>query len=189
MRQTKSSISILLAGILFIGALVVYGNFIKPLYFEIKNLQAEKQAKQQQRDEYQTISDHTQKLISSYQNYADLQKTISLSFPSNPEIPQIINQINGLAIQSGLTLKSFDSRELALNPSASFLIGAKGTIRTNIRLSGRYEAFRSFLNKLENNIRIFQVNTISIEKASNIPNDFGYNLEVDAFYQAQPQTQ
>ena len=187
MNQAKGSISILLSAGLFIGALVIYGNFIKPVYSEIKTLQAEKQEKSSQRDEYQNIAGHTNALISSYQNYAEIQKSISLSFPDNPEIPQIINQINGLAIQSGAVIKSINSRELAIDPSkskASFA-GGKGTVRLNVRISGSYEAFKSFIQKIENNIRVFSVNNVAIEKASNIPNNFNFNLELDAFYQVK----
>lgn len=179
--------SILLSAILFIGALVVYGSFIKPTYFEIKTLQAEKSEKELQKSEYQNIAEHTEALISSYQNYAELQKSISLSFPVDPEVPQIINQINGLAVQSGIVIKSMDSRQLAIDPSASAssFAGGKGTLRFNVKTFGTYEGFKSFLQKLENNIRIFSINNVTIGRASNIPNNFDFNLEIDAFYQAQ----
>ena len=183
MKKARGSFTILISGLLFLAALFVYANFIKPTYSDIKALQAEEQEKQSQKDQYQSISDHTQSLISTYQNYADLQKNIALSFPTDPSTPSILNQINGIAVQSGITVKSINGRELAINPSDSSFIGGKGTVRMNLTVSGSYEGFRAFLDKLESNVRIFDVNSISLDKSGNNSDNFDFNLEVDAYYQ------
>lgn len=185
--KSRGSFSILLSLILFVGALVVYGNLIKPVYSDIKDLQAQQQEKSSEYDQYKSISDHMQSMISSYQNYSDLQSSIALSFPSDPQIPQIINQLNGLAVQSDVAIQSMDTREAAINPSTSSVVGSEGTVKINLKVSGRYEGFRLFLQKLENNIRIFSVKTLTVSKTSNLADNFDYNLEIEAYYQVPPQ--
>ena len=183
MKAAKGSTSILISGLLFIGALFIFGQLIKPAYSQIKELQAQKAGKEAEYRQDQVIFDQVRQLISSAQNYPDLKKTISQILPVDPEIAQAVYQVSGMASASGLGIDSISTNELAINVSNSASLKGRGAQRLSISLTGSYEAFESFLGRLENNIRLFNVNNIRIEKAGLNPNILNFRMEIDTYYQ------
>jgi hypothetical protein len=76
-------------------------------------------------------------------------------------------------------------RVLAQGASKDFT-KAVGVIRLNFGLLGTYESFRSFLQALETNVRIFDTFDVTISRAGGSANRnlYLYNLSVDTYYQS-----
>lgn len=181
-RSFRGSISILVAALLFIGALFIYSNLIKPTYADIKNKQSEKIQKEKEYSKYKTILEQNQQIITSFQNYQDLYDSILVMLPTDPHISYAVYQISGLASASNVSLKSISANESAITPSVSSLIGGRGATKISLKLEGSYESFSSFLDKLQNNIRLFKINSIRVEKPG-FSNILDFNVEISAFYQ------
>ena len=128
--------------------------------------------------------DKVKTLISESNQAQELQKNISKILPLSEGISEAVNQISGLAFLNKLEVNSVSSRTLAIEPSNAKLIKGLGVVSFNIQLGGTYESFKSFLENLETNIRIMNVNYLIIEsKGEGLTNNFLYNLTVDAYYQ------
>ncbi|MBI5401515.1 type 4a pilus biogenesis protein PilO [Candidatus Wolfebacteria bacterium] len=183
--SSKRFLSIIIAVAFFVGAVLAYQNFVSPAYDEVKQIQGELAEKKKITGEYQGIFDQIQQLYSNYQNYGDLQKNVSLALPSDPAVAESVFQITKLASVNNLSVQSLDVKKLALIPSKSTVIKSLGTLRFSIRLTGGYESLKSYLQGLESNIRLMNVNSLKIEKVGAASNLFNYNLEADAYYQSQ----
>lgn len=86
--------------------------------------------------------------LEANQNAVDLLNTAS---PTSPDIAGALVQIDGLTSESGLNLN-------ALTPSW----GENGEIKISAIVSGSYDGLEKFLQGLENNLRPFQISTISV---------------------------
>lgn len=182
--STKRAFSILIATLFFIAALGVYAYLIKPAYQDINEKRGELYTKTSQLSDYKNTVTQMQKLLAAYDNLAQAQDSVSLMLPVSPSIPQAIYQISSLASGNGLSFQSASVKELAIAPTVG-LVKGKGTLRFNVKLNGTYESLRSFLGNLETNVRVFNVNSIKIEKFGTLANTFNFNLEIDSYYQAQ----
>lgn len=179
----KGVINILLAAALLIGAMFIYSNFIKPAYDEIKEKQGEFNVKEAEYEKSKLIFEESRQILSSFQDSQGLKDTLFLILPPEQKIPEALYQISGMASLSGLTLGLVSTEESAITPTISPLLKNVGTLKINVKMSGAYEAFKSFAEKLENNIRLFGVNSIRITKSENVSNVFDFMLEIGAFYQ------
>ncbi len=184
-HSLKRFSAIIIALAFIVGAIIIYSNFIKPTYDGIKMKQGELAKKESVIKEQKEIFGKFQKIFSTYQNYGDVSKNISLALPLNPNVSEEVFQLSSLALLNKLDFQSIDTKELAITPSASQLIKSKGTLRSNIKLTGGYESFKAYLDNLETNIRILSINSLRVEKMTNVSDLFNYNLEVDVYYQAQ----
>lgn len=184
MKISGSSISILLAAALLIGSLFVLGNLIQPLYGEINDLRAQKDSKEAEYEKNKEIYGQINNIVSSYQNYTDLRTALEQVFPAVSDVPEEIYQISGLANMSGLTVNSANVSPLPVKPSRYPAIKGRAANRLNVNFSGSYESFKTFLGKLENNLRLFEINSIVIEQNHLRPNEFDFRIEINAYYQA-----
>ncbi len=186
--STKRAFSILIAVGLFIASLIVYASFIQPAYSEIKNLRTEVVSRSKLIQEQEVSLRQVQKILSDYQNVAQLKETISLILPLEQNLPQAANQIIGLANVNKLTVDQLSVQQLAIKPSGySSLVKGRGTLRLNFRLVGNYEGFKSFIQGLETNMNLMDLVSLKIDpviKTGASTNNFTYTLSVDTYYQA-----
>jgi Tfp pilus assembly protein PilO len=182
--STKRAFSILIASIFFIAGIGVYVYLIKPAYQDINLKRGELYTKTTQLSDYKNTISQMQKLLATYESLSQAQQSVSLMLPNDSSIPQAAYQISGLASMSGLNLQSMSLKELATTPSTALLKGMS-TLRFSVKMTGTYESMKSFLQNLASNIRVFNVNTIKVEKLGNLSNVFTFNFELDAYYQTK----
>lgn len=184
-NSTKRIISIFISLILFIASLIVYVYLIKPSYGGVLKKKGELAAKEKQYQEYKGIIDKVKETVESYQNsYGDARGSISLILPSSPEISRLVAQISGLSSGNSLALQNLGAREGNLIISKEpGLVKNIGTVKITFNLSGSYEGIRAFLDGIEKNVRIFDVNDVKIQKTSG--NVLSVNFDVDAYYQGE----
>lgn len=183
--STKRALSILIATLLFLATLGIYVSLIKPAYQDIDQARGQLFTKSSQLSDYKNTISQMKTLLAQYDNLSQAQQSVSLMLPNQPSIPEALFQINGIAGVSGLSLQSLSVKELAITPSASILVKGMTTLRFSTKLTGTYESLKTFLQNLNANIRIFNINTIKVEKLGVTPNLFNFNIDINAYYQAK----
>jgi hypothetical protein len=144
-----------------------------------------------------------QTTLNTYQNEAQGSANVSLAMPSGEDIAGALAQIQGIAtnndiditgvtvtapeIQVSKTGTSLSSSTSPIKPLGSFAFKLTG--------SGSYESLKNFLSEIETNVRIFDVETFSLQPmaVTTVPGSkttpsrdaFNYSITVDTYYQTQ----
>ncbi|MEK7568396.1 MAG: type 4a pilus biogenesis protein PilO [Patescibacteria group bacterium] len=188
--SSKRTLSILLSIFLFIGSLAIYSYLISPAYEKIKTQKSEIVSRAETVRQYEEIISRIKNLLEQYENAAQMQETMSVILPTNQNVAESINQINGLAYFNNLSIDRLSVRQMAIAPSAdkSKLIKGIGTLRINIRFNGDYAAIKSFLQNMETNLNLMDLISLRAEPiAAGVrgSNFFDYVAEIDTYYQAE----
>lgn len=172
-----------------IASLFIYSSLIRPVYSEIKNLRAETNSRLDVINKNKTSIAQVQKLLSEYQNIAQVQKVTSSILPLEENVPLVINQIFGLVNLNKLSIESVAIKKLAIKPSVQQkLVKGVGTLRFNLRLAGSYENFKMFIQNMETNANLLDLNDLKIEtdaKTKLSGENFLYTITVDSYYQTE----
>jgi len=178
----------LFALLLIVAAFVIFFNFTRVAHENIKTIRGEKFHREQFIDTQQQAISDVRKLLDSYRGEVDFQKAISASFSDNPDLSAAIAQISGLADQNNLSLISVVVSESGT--SAKGITGATSLVRPinvvgfNVQLVGSYEQLKGFLRRIESNVRLFEVNSISIQPLGEAnQNIYSFHLQVETYYQ------
>lgn len=185
-------LSILGSLALLVAALLVYTNMVVPAYNQVQMMRGEQVGIQETITQDKAAVSTVQNLVGQYQTESQLEDNISQILPTDPDVPDVVNQIQGLASANTLTLQSLAIQYLPIQAvSSQELIDPVGTIQLNISLSGQYDNFKSFLQGLETNIRLMDVSSIHIDGGGSTTGNgnLSYSLIVDTYYQEQPTTQ
>ncbi len=175
----------MIATLLFMATLGIYVSLIKPAYQDIDQIRGQLYTKNSQLNDYKNTISQMQTLLAQYDNLSQAQQSVSLMLPTQPSIPEAVFQISGIAGVSGLNLQSLSVKELAITPSISPLIKGMSTLRFSTKLTGTYESLKAFLQNMSANIRIFNINTVKVEKLGTTSNVFNFNIDIDAYYQTK----
>lgn len=208
-QNSKRLTSIIIAALFLVFSLIVYLEFIVPAY---TNLQDEKgQAMGESAllaNEKQVVS-QVQSLITTYQGEASSTQSVNMALPVGQNVADALAQVFGIATNAGFTLSGTGITVQSIQPTVtqsptdSTTIGSvaatggsivrpAGTVTFAITGSGSYESFNSFLQGLENNIRLFDVTGISIQPAiatgakgqPGSADFFNYTITVVTYYQS-----
>lgn len=187
--STKRIFSILSSMVLFIAALFVFSSLIEPNYQDILQKRSEVSSRLNLLSDYQTSLAHVQELENQYKNIAQFQQTVSSILPTAPDISQAVNQIASLASINRLAVSSVSVELLPLRPPVDPSISKNiGTLRLNVRLAGDYQGLKSFLQNLETNVNLMDLNSLKVEtmstKSGLAVNQFSYTIAVDTYYQS-----
>lgn len=197
MKQTTKRFVSMLGGLtLLVSAMVVYFEFITPVYSEVQNIKSKQIGSGRFLLSEQETIEKVRDLISSYEGQIKVQEFVSMALPSGDEdVPGALAQVYGLSKNSGLAMQSIGIS--AANPLGSpdgktavafSLQKPVGKISFNLRVNGSYEDLKGFLSLLETNIRIFDLVSVGVQPLAGeggAPRDFyGYDINVVAYYQS-----
>jgi hypothetical protein len=176
--QTKSILSAVL--VLVAIALGYFG--VMPRWTVYKDAQASRLLAQQENDKVKQGQAKLNSFLAEYKKHAEDAKTLNEALPLNQAaIYNVLNNLDTLSRQAGVTLTTLSTKDA----SGSDQLGAKpNTIYAiDIAISGSafYPTFKDFLLKLEDNLRIIDVNTLSIEQTDSKPGTFSINFKT--YYQ------
>lgn len=193
-----------------LGAVIAAGVFflIYPKYRFIKELA--RTSLPGKLEEFKALEDYAAKIKELEQAIVDWQnknqanvKKLEQALPDEPKIPELIAQLDALTKDSGFLLNSLDFSEVTAVQEQGPAVTARDKARAdknmalvnwqldknikqlNVSLNltgGDYLAFKKFLDKLEKNMRLFDV--ISIKFASSLTEGTDYNLALRTYYLA-----
>ncbi len=185
--STKRLISIFMSALFLISAVAVYSYLIKPVYKDIQTKRGEWNAVKTILEQERFYLDKAKQFFSQYNEALNSQKDISAILPSDIQLAEATNQFVNIANISNLEISKFSSKSAAIKPSVNSSVKSIGVVKFNVTLSGDYESFNSFLERIETNIRIFSVDSVKINSQSfgaNLKNMI-YTLEIETYYQTK----
>lgn len=169
---------------LLVASLYAFVSFILPAYNDIQSLRGERDSKVNAIKDAASAEETVKALIDAYSNLSKAEDVFSLILPSGPEIPTLLNQLDGLSRLNGIAIDSTAFGFLALEPSRTELIKPIGKIHINLSLHGKYGDLKTFINNLETNLRIIDIGSLNISGGGSASKEIlNYTLEADAYYQ------
>jgi Tfp pilus assembly protein PilO len=198
-QSAKRFISSIVSLLLLVAAFVVFFNFVQPAYREVAALKGKLLSLQTSGAEQAAVFKSIQALNQTYNESQEAREAVSLALPLTPALAEALAQVNGLVINNNLSAQSYiisavsepvlseeARRSSGISGGDSITIQPAIPISFSLRLTGSYGDFKNFLKQLETNVRIFDVKTLSVQKASQSDQDFYlYDLTVTTYYQYQ----
>jgi len=180
----KRLIGVSISLIFLIGSLIIFSSMILPTSKEVQDLRGERDALNILLEEESVKLDTLKKLFGEYGGIANLQSTLSMALPTEEDLPGLINQLNGIANTTGIVIKTLDIQTLP-NRSANVdgAIGPIGTINLSLDVIGSYESIKTYIDALETNIRIIDVQSLRLDGGTEGGGVLEYEIVIHAYYQ------
>jgi len=113
----------------------------------------------------------------AFGDVAKEKERIEIALPPRAELPELLIQISSLASQNGLSLEqiSFAANEKQLTGYVP--------INISVVVAGNYEALKTFLVAIEQNLRIIDVNGISFGTPKEEGKPISFSLRLTTYFQ------
>lgn len=146
----------------------------------------------------QATLDSFSRLIANYESKASELEVLGTSLPNAPKVPQLITNLEDLAVRSGMRVQSIritdptKMEESYKTPSASGSDVEQGIpnpvlveLKIEMNLEGDYGSLRGFLEALERNQRLLEVRSIAASPLSGTDQSSGavFGLVLGTSYQ------
>ena len=146
-----------------------------PKWDEVSATRVAQTALTQLNQERQTERDNLAQLVSRTKaSQADISK-LNLLLPEKEQLDQIIVNLQTAAQQNGFQLK-----ELTMGNNQAVSSGPQ-KIAVKITGSGSYASFFNYLQAMEQSLRLYDVNEISIGHDNNSPSNFSVEFKLDTY--------
>lgn len=198
-HSAKRLFSMVLSLGMITAAFIVFFSFTRPTYENIQQIRNEKYTFDLELENKRQAIEDVKNLIEEHKNDSDFNKLISLVFPIEPELSSALAQIYSLAVDiNKLALvnisisKSTTQSSISSGGSEPGQVSLQKPINTltfDLNLTGSYGNFKEFLQKIENNIRLFDVENVTLTPTAlgaKVPVDlYNYQVKIIAYYQGQ----
>lgn len=188
MRPSAYRMTIIIASVTFVvGALFVYNEFISVSYEDILVLRAKRDGTEEKLAETQKAIEAIQQLKEKYASLTELKNNLSLMLPEEEHLPLAINQLQTLAAQHNMSVQSLIVEYV--HPKKNPLQSASTTrpmhtLRLDMRLIGTYDDMKGFLEAVQNNVRVMDVDNFKINGGgSHSSSQLEHSLVVHTYYQ------
>ncbi len=202
-QSSKRLFSAFLGFLFLIAAVVAFFDLVQPEYNAAKNLQSQQIGEQNYLTTQTATVKQVQTVLNAYQNDAQNATNVNLAMPSGEDVAGALAQIQGIAENTGIAITSISATPprlrvaqlpAAASATSTQLMKPLGTFTFTLAASGSYEQFKSFLQDLETNIRIFDVQAVTLQQGSaavvsgktvTTRDIFNYSITVATYYQTQ----
>lgn len=187
----KNTIAILIIAIIISAGTGVF--LIKPMMADIENFDQKRTVFEQSISNFKSVKKtlEKEKII---QEKADMNKIYAI-LPDDPGLPDLLVQIQTLALTSGVAITNF-SFNVAENNNTSLLSASDETLKGNIAkanfstvgisigISGVYQSIKSFISAVENNLRIMNILSLNINGPSASDSlEMSADFEIETYYE------
>ena len=185
--------------VLLVASMVLYFEFILPVYDEVLAIKAQKLGREEFLNGKKSIIKQVQSLIDTYEGQGQVQQVVSLTLPAEEDIGGAIAQLNGLARNSGFIVRSLsisttdfyggEANESGNGENSAAVIQKPiGRVSISASMAGSYDNLKSFISLLETNVRIFDLENLAISpnlsgNKGSAQDIFEYSLGVVTYYQ------
>jgi len=160
------SIFLLLIFVILVG--------IKPAFSSVSILRDEAALRKDEAEKEKQVLEKIKSLSGAVDSRQGEVKRLEAAIPNSESKPELISIMENLASQNGLGLIAISAESLPDDPKSrkerveNILQGAMlKTLKLDLKLTGNYEAFKSWLDAVENNLRIFDIQNISFSIKEN----------------------
>lgn len=164
----------LLGSILLAVAAFAFFGFILPVYDEVRATQTAIDDRTASITELQQALQSVESLKSEMQGRIEEVEKLGGVISEGKRADEVLSSINAIANESGMQVVQFSMGDVGLSSGIS-----TGSIDMNLR--GAYGSFMTFLENMENNLRLFDVQGISIATPDQT-NVLNINLKINVYY-------
>ncbi len=173
----------IVAGALLLVACLGVGYFFTnqqwAAYTSAKAQVAEKQAQQQ---ELNDAIAKVQAFVSAYKSRLSDVPTVNLALPGKqPDLPNLLSSIEEMAKASGVTLSNFQVTDPLVTASKPALENQIQTQKIDLVASGSYASFVNFITRLQSNLRLMDLDHVTVRADEN--GQTQYNINLRTYYQ------
>jgi Tfp pilus assembly protein PilO len=204
-QSSKRLVSVLFAFLFVVAAFVCFFDLVQPAYSGVEALRAQQIGEQNYLASETALVKQAQAAIAAYESESQGVSSVALAMPSGEDVAGALAQIQGIAANNGIVVS-----DIAVTPpavqiqagvraaatSSSALMKPLESFSLKLTASGSYESLKNFLSEIETNIRIFDVQNLSVQPAAApttangakaaAPRDaFDYTLTIATYYQTQ----
>ncbi len=165
----------LLAGISFvfilIGVWALFSYDYPQLKEIIRSLEERRLLKNKFQDEKEKL-EKVQKIFDSYHSFLPAKEKVSLLLPEEKEFGDVLYQLKGMADLSNVKLNRCTFGEVRkekrlprFSKKKEKLTKDFGTLSAALEVEGDYPSIKSFLKKVETNIRVMDIRKINLNKS------------------------
>lgn len=165
-RTLISYIFLILSSILFLF-LIVW-----PRYYKFLELRAGVSELEKMVASYQEYFKEIENDFAQVKEKEERVRKVQSALPLDPQLPETLDFLQKVASESGLLLTKF-SFNLKKSENSNVR-----ELKISLSLSGPYENFKSFLKKVENSSRLFEIENISISSSGKALLNFDLSLKV-----------
>lgn len=155
-----------------------------------KDIETQKQVLLDNQDFLATVKELTQ----AYENNKENIDKIDLILPTKEDIPNLLVQVESLVFEQGLildklevtappeetggTISAEDVRARKENPVTKY-----ETLNISLSFTGDYSALKNFLKAAEENMRLIDIDSISMSQEAENIGIFKFDLSLKTYYQ------
>ncbi len=198
-KKLQNSITLLLLFIIII--IGVFFGIIKPQAKTLKNSNIELAAKQRELIAKEDKLKDLKKLENTIEEVRNSSDLLIKALPSEKDLPGLLVQVEAIAKRLKVSLSNFSlpsegsettnttqnteniglesSNEAPNNSSSSYSIK---TLAFPFNTTGEYTQIIEFLNVLQNNLRIFKINSLNISAPEEGSTSFSITVNVTTYY-------
>lgn len=182
--STKRILSVAFSFIFLIGTVVIYTNFILPQMKEVQDKRASVDTKETLFEDQKGKVEKVKNLITQSQGMGAIRDMVSLAIPENPQVTELIYQIDAIVNVSQVAITDFSIEPLILAKEKDPLVKQIGKIRVQMKLVGSYGSIKNFVQSIENNIRIASVETMDMQPVTSTGQSLqSLSMKAEFYYQ------
>ena len=185
--------------LLIVGFIVIGWFLVKPAWGDLNTTKENLVQAQIQLDAKKATSQNVVKLLSNFEAQRFRLEILDDALPNSPEIPQLLSGLEELVSASGMNISVLkiteergDAPAQVFNPAASGQPPVEqnlitrpelGEIKIELAVTGTPENFYLLLSLLERNLRLLDINIISLSsEAGGAQGEAIYDLVISTFY-------
>lgn len=170
--------------IMLIAAIGLFAFFTRPLLTEIGELRVEQSRLQVGLDNAKKLKSVRDDLIKSSREFSatDVER-LNKMVPDNVDNVRLIIDINNLARASSMSIRNIKIKTDEGTTGKDVIAESgqkKGAVTLAFSVSGPYNNFQNFLDRLATSLRLVDVTAVSF--ASNDKNFYDYNVELQTYW-------
>lgn len=193
-HATQRLASLTVAVLMFIAALFVFFNLVKPAYQESQKLKGEKVSKENVLKNQKATVEQVRAIVASYKGNGSLQSLTASALPPVRDEANLVNQLNVVAAKYGVSIQNLTIAAPAVRgtgtagkgkaSSTVAIVRPIGVLTAQMRVTATYASFKLFLQSLESNIRLTDVTALAATPVGKPNQDYyAFDLALAAYYQ------
>ena len=181
--SNKRMLSLLLAVILLLVSLYLFGAFVQPTFADIRALRDEVKTNKEFLEAQQSAKAAFDSLANDVDESSSAENLLASALPKGSDLPQSLHHIQFLSRVHNVSLQAVSVEDVSspLSQQRNNLIKNVKTMRVTFSAFSDYDSMKRFLDAIQSNIKLIDV----VEMSINAQGDSGlsFTFVVDTYYQ------
>lgn len=192
-KNNLIKLAIILGALMIVALVFILLAF--PLYQKITATREEIKTKQAEEENLKARIESLKELEANYKTAKEKSKMIELALPNEQQMPEILVQLENIAGETGMSFteitpaslkgtspKAGKSSSPQIETGTSRAKGIYKAVPLTVKIAGNFSGLKNYLKAIEKNIRILDLEAISIEK-STTEKVLNISLALNAYFQ------